>query len=142
MPMLKMKREDFGFSLLPPAWYPAEIHKVEIKPKKDKPGDNLVITFKGSPEPGYAIPPEAAEGFSNRSWKRYIGMDNIYWLSPILKAAYPEQDFDNMEESEIEIDPEKLIGKRMAVYLEQQEYNGRMSNSLADFAPLSMHKED
>lgn len=135
MAMIKLTRKDFGINkVLPQDWYPVIVEGYTTQAKKDDPDVVIhVFTIKGDPDPAYAIPEDAREVFPEMRFKKYVSENGMFGMVALLKACFPGENFDDLEE--VNIDPQKMLGKRIAAYIKPETYQQRIQNSLADFRP-------
>jgi hypothetical protein len=105
----------------PEGEYPARVVKVEDHQPKDssKPmGWVFTVKIKGderSTYPVYASPEES------QAWKI---------RKMFIAAGQP------VPKKRVMVDPNRLVNKDLGVYLEDDEYEGRMKSTIADFIPL------
>lgn len=119
------KEEILSGAIVTPGWYNAEIMKIDEKPKKDDDGSiNVFVTVKltsgeyaGCAIYGYLFNTKAV-GFAKDFIAAVMGIE-----PRDLKAG---EDFEVCQET--------CGGKQVDVYVINDEYNGKPTNKLADWA--------
>jgi hypothetical protein len=123
---MKFTADDLRGSLvLDPNWYPAVVRSVEIKAAKTDSSTNWNYRF------------EILSG-KGRDGKDYAGV-MIYRLfnEKAMRFARPFVEALGIQlKDDDEFDPNSAVGKKLLVYVKNEEYEGKLQNRVADFRPI------
>lgn len=101
---------------LPPGWYKAQIISITIAPNSKKDSMNTIPVFRLEE--------------SGREFKKWVN-SKFPIDAPRIHAAATGVEL----EEEAEIDTDEWLNKKLQIFLEEQMYNGKIQNSITDYAP-------
>lgn len=112
--------------LVAPGWYPSRIVKYEERPAKDKESTNVVLTFRIIGDSEFAGAEK--QMFYNEKYPDMMG--------PLLVAIEPNCVAEDGSVS-ANLSESALTNKECMIHWERGEYNGKPTNEITEYMPMS-----
>lgn len=119
-------QEDFlANKVITPGWYDVVIHKVQDELAKDGVSMNCVVDYKITEGP--------SEGTSVRVWYN----EKAKWAITDLAAVFGVKYDPANPKATKPFDPAPYAGKKLKIYVKNEERNSRMQNTVTGYRPTA-----